>query len=93
MRSVLLQPSQLSHVLGATDPATILDRNWSLIAVHFSLTLPATAALDSDQAPSAVQANFATIATARPLTLVDVDVSYDPEAATETNLERINAAW
>ena len=93
MRSILLQPSQLAHVLGATDPASVLDRNWPLIAAHLAITLPLTGALDSDQAPAAVQANFAAIASAQGSTLVDVSTSYDAEAASESNLERINALW
>lgn len=93
MRANLLEPSQLCHVLGATDPASILDRNWPLIATHLVLTLPATGGLDSDQAPAAVQANFAAIAAALSVALVDVSSSFDAEAATETNLERINALW
>ncbi len=93
MRATLLQPSQLAHVLGATDPASVLDRNWPLIAAHLTLTLPLTASLDSDQAPAAVQANFAAVAAALGVTLVDVSTSYDAEVASETNLERINAHW
>ena len=91
-RSNWMSPSAMSQVLGTVDPAPLVDRNLAMIAAHWGLSLPPTIGLDQTTAPAALQANFATIATARSLTLYPVQ-SRDPEACAQANFEIINAAW
>ena len=93
MRSYWMTPSQMSQVLGSCDPASLVDRNFALIAAHWGLSLPATAADDDTTAPGAVEANFDAVAQARSLTLYPVATSADPEAASQANFEIINSAW
>ncbi len=94
MRTNWMTPSAMSQVLGACDPASLVDRNFALIAAHWGLSLPATNDFDDDtSAPGGVQANFSTVAQARSLTLYPVATSADPEAACQANFEIINSAW
>ena len=94
MRTNWMLPSRMSQVLGACDPAPLVDRNFALIAAHWGLSLAATDDNDDDtSAPGGVQANFNVVAQARSLTLYPVAASVDPEAACQANFEIINAAW
>ena len=94
MRTTWMMPSQMSQVLGACDPATLVDRNFALIAAHWGLSLAVTNDFDDDtSAPGGVQANFDVVAQARGFTLYPVATSADPEAACQANFEIINAAW
>ena len=94
MRTNWMIPSQMSQVLGACDPASLVDRNFRLIGSRWGLSLAVTDDNDDDtSAPGDVQANFTVVAQARGLTLYPVATSADPEAACQANFEIINAAW
>jgi hypothetical protein len=92
-----LSPSNLSNVLGACDPAPLVQRNFELIAAHLSIALPAVDGpgidLEADEAAAAVQANFDAIAAAMGLTFSPVAGAADPEVCAQSCFESINANW
>ena len=94
MRSNWMIPSTMSQILGACDPASLLDRNFGLINQHWGLALAMTDDNDDDtSAPGGVQANFDAVAQKLGLQLYPVQTSSDPEATCQMNFEIINGAW
>ncbi len=93
MQIASMDPSNLRNVLGACDPASVVDHNIGLINTHLSLTIPLTAAADGSSIAAVLQTTFDSIAEALGVTFWPVATSRDPEVATQTNFEMINDLW
>ena len=88
-----MAPSGLRHILGACDPASLVDHNLHQINLRFGTSIQPTSAADSDTISTVLQAAFDGIASALNCTFYPVATSRDPEVATQANFEIVNAHW
>lgn len=98
IKGTVMSPSLFGHVIGVCDPGSVIDRNFSLAAAHFSVSLPypTLSGVDEDDVVACLAANFAafaTVAAGGGYTLEDVALDRAGEALIETNFEMLNAVW